>query len=158
MELRLTIFVALVSLVLLWNTALLWALLKGLSRSAEKATRFKGSSGKVLETLKTTVLHAESVSSKATGYSGKALEKVTDLGGDVDRAENWLRYGLAKMDFETNRISDGVRDATDRAKEAAAEPLIQAGAIVHGVKAVLELVHLPYGENSSSRGDSFPPR
>ena len=148
MELRLTIFVALVSLVLLWNTALLWALLKGLSRSAEKATRLSGSSEKVFETLRTTVLQAESASAKATGYSRKAREKVADLGGDFDRAEDWFRYGLAKMDFEMNRMSEGVRDASDRAKEAAAEPLSRAGAIVHGVKAVLELVHLPCGDDS----------
>ena len=81
MELRLAVFVALVSLVLLWNTALLWALLKGLSRSAEKANRHRGSSEKVLETLRTTVLQAESASAKAIGYSRKVREKVADLGG-----------------------------------------------------------------------------
>jgi hypothetical protein len=158
MEVRLTIFLALVSVVLIWNTVLLWALFKGLSRSAEKATRLEGPSEKLLRVLRSTVLHAESVSAKATDYSSKAREKAVDLGGDFDRAQNWFRFGLAKMDFEMNRVSEGVRDATVRAKEAAEEPLSRAGAVVHGVKAVLELIQLPMGDDSPAHSKVSPPR
>ncbi len=156
MEVRLTVFVALVSLVLLWNTALLWTLFREMSRYARKANDLEGPSEKLLETLRTTVLQAESVSAKATGYSGKAREKVADLRGDLDRTENWVRFGLAKMDFEMDRISERVRDTADRAKQVAGEPLSRAGAIVHGLKAMLELVHLPVGD-SAPRGDTQEP-
>ncbi len=72
-----------------------------------------------------------------------ARQRVGDFGGDLDRAQNWFRFGLAKFDFEMDRIAGGVQEGTDKVKSAVSEPLFRAGAIVQGIRAILELVTTP---------------
>ena len=91
-------------------------------------------------TLRSTISRVEAASGRATEVSARARQRVGDFGGDLDRAQNWFRFGLAKVDFEMDRISGGVQEGTDKVKSAVSEPLFRTGAIVQGIRAVLELV------------------
>ena len=146
MEIRLTIFIALVAIVLVWNAALLWALYRGLSRSVTRVERMEGPMASVIGTFRSTISRVEAASGRATEVSARARQRVSDFGGDLDRAQNWFRFSLAKVDFEIDRISEGVREGTDKVKSAVSEPLFRAGEIVQGIRAVLGLVTISRGD------------
>ena len=146
MEIRLTIFIALVAIVFVLNAALFWALYRSLSRSVTRAERMDGPITSVIGTLRSTISRVEAASGRATEVSAIARQRVGDFGGDLDRAQNWFRFGLAKVDFEMDRISEGVQKGTDKVKSAVSEPLLRAGEIVQGIRAVLGLVTISRGD------------
>ncbi len=144
-------FIALVAVVLVWNAALLWALYRRMSRSVAKAEEMEGPMTSVIGSLRGTITRVEAVSARATEVSATARQRVGGFGGDLDRAQNRFRYGLAKLDFEMDRISGGVQDGTDKVKSAVSEPLSRAGAIVQGIRAILELVTISRGNDLTRR-------
>ena len=92
------------------------------------------------EDLKAGLSHLESASGTATEWSGRARERVHGLEGNFERADNWVRYGLAKLDFNVDKVSERLENKTQGIKSAIWEPLFQTATVVQGVKALLELV------------------
>ena len=142
METRLALFVALVFVVLVWNTALLWFVYRAAARAVDRAARYQHYSSQVIEGLRGTLEKAEVASDRATEWSGQLRERVAEASGNVDRVENLLGYGLAKIDFNVDRVSKEINDGANRIKAAVSEPLFRTGTVVHGIKALLELLAL----------------
>jgi len=147
-----TVFIALVFLVLTWNAALLWFIRRGLQQAADRAARQEEQLQSFFGDLKAGISHLESVSATATQWSGQARERVQDLEGDFDRADNWVRYGLAKLDFNVDKVSERLDDRTREIKSAISGPLFQTATVVQGVKALLELLTI----RNKSRKNSPP--
>ncbi len=138
MELQLTIFVILIFLVLAWNSALLWGIYREASRAAAKASRCSEEYASLHTNLKSVLREAESASERAVDWSARARERALGLDAEIERTQNWLRFGLAKVEFRMDRFSDDVASGTDRVKAAVSKPLFRFGSILHGVRAVLE--------------------
>ena len=138
MELQLTIFAILIFLVLAWNSALLWAIYREASRAAVKASRCSEEYASMHTNLKSVLREAESASERVVDWSARARERALGLDAEIERTQNWLRFGLAKVEFRVDRLSDDVASGTDRVKAAVSKPLFRFGAILHGVRAVLE--------------------
>ena len=135
-----TLFIVLVFVVLAWNAALLWFIRRGLQQAADRAARQEEQLKSFFGDLKVGIRHLESVSGAATEWSGRARERVQDLEGDFDRADNWVRYGLAKLEFNVDKVSERLTDKTQGIKSAISEPLFRTATVVQGVKALLELL------------------
>jgi hypothetical protein len=135
-----TFFIALVFFVLAWNAALLWFVRRGISRAAERAAAREEQISRFIEDLKSGLDHLEAVSEKATEWSSAAREGARSLSDDFDRADNWVHYGLAKLDFNVDKVSERMDDNTQQIKSSIWEPLFRTATVVQGVKALLELV------------------
>jgi hypothetical protein len=134
-----TVFMALVLFVLVWNAALLWFIHLQLKQSAGQAEQVAPAVGTFLGDLRNDLGRLEAASARATEWSAAARERVKMLEGDFDRADNWMRYGLANVDFEVNKVSERLDEETQRVKTAIEEPLFQTATVVQGVHALLEL-------------------
>jgi hypothetical protein len=153
METRIALFIALVFLVLFWNTLLLWFIYRALARSANQIPQYQRHCYQLIKGLGVALEKVEVASGRAAEWSGQLRESAVDAGGNVERAENWLGYGMAKLDFTVDKISKQITDEADRIKAAVSEPLFRTGSVVHGIKAFLEL--LPF---SQANHEERPPR
>jgi len=142
MEPRLALFVALVFLVLSWNTLLLWFVYRALARSVKQSAQYQGHCSRLIKGLGVVLEKAELASGRAAGWSAQIRERALEAGGNVDRAESWLGYGMAKLDFTVDRVSKEITDGADRINAAVSEPILRTSTVVHGVKALLELLRL----------------
>ena len=140
MDTRLTLFIVLIFLVLAWNTVLLWFIYRAAARSADKVSKYRHQCSAVIEGLRIVLEKAELASDQATDWSGQIRQRMVDVDGNVQRAENWLQYGLAKISFNVDRVTQELDSRTRRAKTAVSEPLFRMGAVVQGVRAILELL------------------
>jgi hypothetical protein len=153
METRLALFIVLVFLVLFWNTLLLWFVYRALSRSADQISQYQRHCYQVIKGLGVALEKVELASGRAAEWSGQLRESTVDARGNVDRAENWLGYGMAKLDFTVDQMSKKITDEADRIKAAVSEPLFRTGSVVHGIKSFLEL--LPFSQPDH---EGRPPR
>ena len=96
---------------------------------------------------------AELASGRAAAWSGQVRESVVEASGNVDRIENYLGYGMAKIHFNVDRISNEITGRADRIHEAVSEPLNRTGSVVRGIKAILELLTLGRPDDEGR----FPP-
>ncbi len=142
METRLVLFVALVFLVLFWNTLLLWFVYRALARSTDRFTRYQRHCSQLIKGMGIALEKAELASHRAAGWSGQIRERALEAGGNVDRAENWLGYGMAKLDFTVDRVSKEITGGVDRINATVSAPLLRTATVVHGIKAFLELLSL----------------
>ena len=142
METRLALFIALVFLVLLWNTLLLWFVHRALARSTDQVSRYQHHCDQLIKGLGVALEKAELASGRAAEWSGQIRERVVDAGGNVNRVENWLGYSMAKLDFNVDRVSKDITGRVARIQAAVSEPLFRTGTVVQGIKAFLELLTL----------------
>ena len=140
METQLVLFIALVFLVIFWNTLLLWFIYRSLARSTDQIARYQGHCYQLIQGLGVALEKVERASSRAADWSGQLREKSVVAAGNVEGVENWLGYGMAKLDFNVDRVSKKITGRADRIKRTVSEPLFRAGTIVQGIKAVLELL------------------
>ena len=140
MEVQLTIFAILIFLVLAWNAALLWGIYRAASRSAAKAALCCEEYAALHQDLKSILHEAESASERVVDWSARARDRAIGIDSEIERAQNWLRFGLAKVEFKVDRVSNEVGSGTDRVKAAISEPLFRFGAILHGVRSVLQFI------------------
>lgn len=142
METRLALFIALVFLALFWNTLLLWFVYRALARSTDQVSRYQHHCYRLIKGLGVTLEKAELASGRAAEWSGQIRERVVDAGGNVNRVENWLGYGMAKLDFNVDRVSKDITGRVDRIQAAVSEPLFRTGTVFQGIRAFLELLTL----------------
>ena len=142
METQLALFIVLVFLVLFWNTLLLWFVYRALARSTGQITQYQRHCYQLIKGLGLALEKAGLVSGRAADWSGQIRERVVDASGNVDRVENWLGYGMAKLSFNIDRVSKEITNGADRIKAAVSEPLFRTGTVVQGIKAFLELLTL----------------
>ena len=146
MDTRLTLFIVLIFLVLAWNTVLLWFIYRAVARSADKVSKYRHQCSAVIEGLRIVLEKAAFASDRATDWSGQIRQRMVDLDGNVQRAENWLQYGLAKINFNVDRVTQELDSRTRRAKTAVSEPLLRVEMVVQDVRAILELLGRGRGE------------
>jgi len=146
-EIRLTILIVLVAIVLVGNTMLLWVLHRRLSSSFTKAEGMEGPMTSLIGALRNTIARLEVASGRATESSASARQRIGDFGGDLDRVQDWFHFGLAKVDFEMDRIFGSIQEGTDKVKSTVSEPLLKAGSICQGIRAVLDLVTISRGDD-----------
>ncbi len=142
METRLALFIALVFVALVSNTLLLWFLYRALARFADQSARYQRRCYQVIKGIGVALEKAELASGRAAAWSGQVRESVVEASGNVDRIENYLGYGMAKIHFNVDRISNEITGRADRIHEAVSEPLNRTGSVVRGIKAILELLTL----------------
>ena len=136
------LFVALVFLVLAWNTLLLWFVYRTLARSVNNFARYQGHCHRLIKGLDVALQKAELASGRAAGWSAQIRERALEASRNVNRAKSWLGYGIAKLDFNVDRVSKEITDGADRINAAVSEPILRTATVVHGVKALLELLRL----------------
>jgi hypothetical protein len=151
MDTRLALLVALVFLLLLSNTLLLWFLFRAVARSARYAARYQRHCEVFVESLRTLLEEAQVASVRATQMSARLRDGVVDATQNVDRADNWLQYGMAKVDFKVDRVSAELNESAQEVQQAISEPLYRSGAIVQGVKALLEFLVLSRSREGNLR-------
>lgn len=138
---------AFVAAALFLNAVVLWALYRRLSQSASHADRMKRTLSAAITTLRGALQHAEIISGRATMVSSRARRRVDDLSVELDQANNWFHYGMAKLDFELNRISSGINKGTEKVQSVVSGPLFRAGSIAQALRAALEFLTLYRHEN-----------
>ena len=140
METRLIVFLILVFISLLGNAAVMWFLYQSLARSAKGVARYQESASDWLPNLRAGLERLEIVSERAAEWSGKVRSGVVDAGTNVGRADNWLHYGLAKVEFKVDRISNAVNQRANRMEAVVLEPLSRIRLIVQSANALLEIL------------------
>ena len=123
METRLTLLVALAFLVLLWNTAMAWFIYRAFARSARRVLDYQDRSARLIGGFEAALERVKSASIRATEWSAEIRNGVVDAAENVDRADNWLQYGLAKVDFKVDKVFTEIARVADETKGAMAEPL-----------------------------------
>ena len=140
MELRLAIQLGLIFFVLAWNTVLLWALYRVLRGTERRLDRWQGEDAEVMRALGTSVRSAERASSRVAVLSGEVRSGVAEMSEVLDRADNWARYGLAKLDFNADRAAEKLGRRTRRFSGRLGGPICRTAAAVQGIRALLDLV------------------
>lgn len=140
MELQLAIFLALLVLVLAWNAVLLWILRRMLARVVGQLDQNRVWYAHLGDTLRMSIRVAEATTTHMASLSGQLGEVVAELSDAVGRADNWARYGLAKLDFNGERASQKLTGKTRRFGRDLGEQLYRTAVVVHGLKNVLGLI------------------
>jgi hypothetical protein len=140
MELRLTVFFALAAVALTGNAAILWAIWHAFRQAARRAeanrTQYARLTSALVDSLKT----LEQGTTQLAVRSGEVRDAVVGIDNNLGRADNWARYGLAKLDFNADRVAQKLGSKTRHVAGGLREPLYKTAAAVHAVKAILELV------------------
>ena len=134
------LFIALVFFVLMWNAALLWFVRRGLQKVADRGAKHKEYVNLFLVDFKVSLGHLESLTNSATEWSSRARKHVHSLEGSSNTAENWLRYSLAKLDFNVDKVSERLDNKTKGFKSTLLEPLFRTATVLQGTTALLELL------------------
>lgn len=140
METHLTIFFALTFVVLAGNAAVLWHIRKGFVAAARHLDENRAYYRNVGETVRESVRAAEATSTRLVETTGGLRASVEHLGETLDRADNWARYGLAKLDFNADRACNQIREETRRLGSHLGESLYKAAAAIQGIRATVGLV------------------
>lgn len=148
MELQLTIFLGLIVLVLMGNAALLWFIRKLLKRAADQAGREDARARAFLGRVKVGLDHLEATSEHAAQWAALSRERARELEDDFARAEDWVRYGLAKVDFKVEKVSKRLSGKTRRVEDAVRGPLSQTAMLLQGAKVVLEILNRYQGNGA----------
>lgn len=140
METRLTIFLALVFLVMAWNAVLLWVLRRMLHRANAHLDRNRLRYTHLGDTLRMSIRVAERTTEDLAGMTAELRSTVHEWEETLDRADNWARYGLAKMDFNADRASQKLHRGTRTLAGRVGEQLFRTATVIHGIKAALEFI------------------
>ena len=140
MELNLTIFFASTFLVLAGNAVLLWCLRRMLARASERARARQTEHARLIDALRVGVRVAEESTSRMAIVSGQIRSAAGELDSGLGRADNWARYGLAKLDFSADRASKRLEGKARDLGNEVRKPLYRTAAAIHGVKAVLNIL------------------
>lgn len=140
METELTIFFALTFVVLAGNAAVLWHIRKGFQAAAKHLDENRVYYRNVGETVRESVRAAEATSTRLAETTGLLRATVDQLGETLDRADNWARYGLAKLDFNAERASGHIRNETRILGSRLGESLYKTAAAIHGIRAAIGLI------------------
>lgn len=139
MELRLTIFFALTFIVLSFNAVVLWWMRRALHRTCERARKNRAARAQLEHAVRLSVRTAVEVTNRLALVSGEIRAGVHQLDSGLGRLDNWARYGLAKVDFNADRVSARMgaraRDATSELQS----PLFKTATVIHGVRTILDL-------------------
>lgn len=140
MEVRLTILLALTFTVLMLDAAVLWWLLRLLQQAGKHAQRNRADYARIHERLRTSLRIAEQATSRLRVVSGELRTAVVEFDDGSRRADNWARYGLAKLDFNAERLTDNLSARTRSLAHRIRNPLYRTAAAVHGLRATLDLI------------------
>lgn len=162
MELRITIFLAVVFVSLALNTVIIAYLYRVLGQAQARLEAQRGRVDSVLGALGTTVEGLAEASTAAADWSGRIRDDVENLEPKLLEASSRVGYTLAKIDFEVDRFAatarDRARSVAKRTKEKVAGPLTEVIAIIQGARALGHLVSLAaeHRENRPEEGGSTP--
>jgi len=139
MEFQLTIFFALLFVVLTWNAGLLWVLSNWMRRVDQRVSASRERREHLRHTVGNAVRATEDATTQLVAVSARIRDAVSQTDETLGRADNWARYGLAKLDFNTDRVAESLRERTDRLGRDIREPLFKTSAALQGVHAILKL-------------------
>lgn len=140
MQLQLTILFASVFLVLTWNAILLWSIRQALRRANDRLDENRVWYTHLGETLRSSIHVAEGTTARLALVSSRLRIAVQDVSEIFDRVDNWARYGLAKLDFNSGRASETVRGKTRRFASQLGDALYKTAAAIQGLRAVLSFI------------------
>ena len=133
----LALFMGLMLFVVAWNAALLWMIRQRLKRAADAADLWGPKARAAAADLNDRLERLEAASAKAAELSARARARFVAAREHLDRADNRLRYGLATIDYEADRLSERVEGETRRIQGRLAEPLAHTAAGVRSFRGVL---------------------
>jgi len=140
MELRLTIFFALTFVVLAWNAGVLWLLFRMLRRAVGRLDQDQLWYRHLGGTLRMSVRAAEESTTRLAALSGEVRATVDQLGETLGRADNWARYGLAKLDSDADRASERLEKRTRQVGGRVGKQLYRTAVVIHGLKTALGFI------------------
>lgn len=140
MQLQLTILFASVFLVLAWNAVLLWFIRQALRRANDRLDEDQVWYTHLGQTLRSSIHVAESTTARLSLASSRLRVAVEDVSEILDRADNWARYGLAKLDFNSDKASETLRGKTRRLGSRLGDAVYKTAAAIQGVRAVLSFI------------------
>jgi len=140
MEVRLVILLALVFISLVLNTAFMVYIWSSLKRASDQMNRRGAGIERSLTVMRDGAEALERASAQAREWSAAARERTHEVDADLERAEDWCRYGLAKVDFKVDRASEKLHEVTDQVCEKVRDPLYQTSTFIQGLKFLLELI------------------
>ena len=158
MELRITIYLAVVFVSLVLNAVIIAYLYFLLSQAEAWMASRKTRIDAVLGALGTTADGLAEASAAAADWSGRVRDEVEDLEPKMLEASSHVGYTLAKIDFEVDRFTatatDRLRSVTKRTKEKVAGPLTEVIAVIQGARALGHLVSVAaqYSEKTAEEG------
>jgi hypothetical protein len=139
MQFQLTIFFALVFLVLAGNTVLLWAICRSIRSASGAIERNRAHQDHVKMTLRMSIRTAEQVTDRLVLASRRLRTAVDEVDDALGRADNLARYGLARLDFNADRASNALERTTRRFGRGAGETAYRTAAAVQASYALLGL-------------------
>ena len=133
----LTLFMGLMLVFVACNAVFLWMMRRRLKRTADAADHWGPKTRAAAADLKDHLERLEAASAKAAELSAGARARVVTAQEHLDRADNRLRYGLATIDYEADRLSERVDGEARRIQGRLAEPLAHTAAGVRSFRGVL---------------------
>lgn len=140
MQLQLTILFASAFLVLAWNAVLLWFIRQALRRANDRLDEDRVWYTHLGETLRSSIHVAEGSTARLALVSSRLRTAVEDMSEILDRVDNWARYGLAKLDFNSERASGTLRKKTRSVAGQLGDALYKTAAAIQGLRAVLSFI------------------
>ena len=138
-QFQLTIFFALLFVVLAWNAGLLWVLSNWMRRVDQRVRASRERREHFIRTVGNAVRATEDATTQLVAVSARIRDAASRTDETLGRADDWARYGLAKLDFNTDRVAESLRKQTDRLGRDIREPLFKTSAAIQGVHALLTL-------------------
>ena len=144
-----TVFIALVFVTILMGNAVLLYVLFGFVRPLAKGLQDEEPSVRTVRDLHAALEELQTWSAGLAEWSAKASRGMVRVGEECGRADNFLQYGLAKLDFNVDKASARLEHRTQEVIDTVSEPLERAAAVVQGVKALLEILELGIPRNGA---------
>jgi membrane-anchored protein YejM (alkaline phosphatase superfamily) len=137
METQIVIFLALVSIVFIINTVLIWLTYKALSGLTSKVT--EGVSQFVISTKTNEWMPAlKSASEQAIAVTEAAKLKLAQCQPAVEKAHNSYRAALNKVDSTLETVADQITTNAKKARDVVAGPAVSFLAFATGLAQVIE--------------------
>ena len=137
MEIRLVIFLAFTSVIVVTNTLLIWFAYKAFagftSRVTETVTEFERSN-----VTRAWIQTMQAAAERAVTVTEFAKQKMTDLGSVLDRAQGRYQSALASADSKLEQVGDGLTTTARKVRDTVAKPAFSLMSFMAGLMGALE--------------------
>ncbi len=139
MELRIVVFVAVVALGVMLNTALVFAAYKAFSALTSKVTTTVSEFGKNNE-IRQWVASMQTAGEQAVSVTAMTKQRLAELEPVIARAQDSYSRSLAEADDKLQEVANQIDSSAQKVRDAVAKPAVSTMAFVAGLTKALEAI------------------